>query len=231
MIDFSKLKVLTFDCYGTLIDWETGILSVLRSILSAHGIPLPDAEILRLYGDFEAAAEQGQYREYREVLRSVVRSYGVQFSFSPTAEEVEALPKSLPEWRPWPDTVTALQKLQTRYELAVISNTDDDLFRLTQRNLPVEFQSVTTAMQARCYKPALDIFRLALGKTGSSPQKVLHVGQSIYHDVLPAKSLGISAVWVNRPSRRNGVGAVKKVDGTPDIELPDLETLARAALG
>lgn len=230
MLDFSKLEVLTFDCYGTLIDWETGILSVLHRIFSAHGISLPDAEILRLYGDFEAAGEQGQYREYREVLRSVVRSYGVQFSFSPTAEEVEALPNSLPEWRPWPDTVTALQKLQTRYKLAVISNTDDDLFRLTQRNLPIDFQSVTTAMQARCYKPVLDIFRLALGRTGNSSQKVLHVGQSIYHDVLPAKSLGLSTVWVNRPSRREGIGAVRKAGGTADMEVPDLETLSRAAL-
>jgi 2-haloacid dehalogenase len=230
MIDFSRLEVLTFDCYGTLVDWETGILSVLRNMLSAHGVALPDAEILRFYGDFEAEAEQGPYREYREVLRSVVRSYGVQFSFAPTAAEVEALPDSLPEWLPWPDSVRALQKLQTRYKLAVISNIDDDLFRLTQRNLPIDFQSVTTAMQARRYKPALEIFRLALSRTGSRSQKVLHVGQSIYHDVSPAKSLGLSTVWVNRPSRRNGVGAVKKARGTPDLEVPDLETLTRAAL-
>jgi 2-haloacid dehalogenase len=231
MIDFSKLEFLTFDCYGTLIDWETGILSVLHRTMLAHSISLPDAEILRLYGDFEAEAEQSPYREYREVLRSVVRSYGMQFSFSPTNEEVEALPDSLPKWLPWPDTVSALQKLQTRYKLAVISNIDDDLFRLTQRNLSVTFQSVTTAMQARCYKPALDIFSLALGRTGSSPEKVLHVGQSIYHDVLPAKSLGMPTVWVNRPSRRDGVGAVKKVGGTPDMEVRNLETLARVALG
>jgi len=230
MIDFSRLEVLTFDCYGTLIDWEAGILSVLRSILSAHAVSLSDAEILRFYGDFEAEAEQGPYREYREVLRSVVRSYGVQFSFVPTADEVEALPDSIPEWRPWPDTVSALQKLQRRYKLAVISNIDDDLFRLTQRNLPIDFQSVTTAMQARCYKPALDIFRLALGRTAIPSQKVLHVGQSIYHDVLPAKSLGLSTVWVNRPSRRDGAGAVKKVGGTPDWEIADLEALTRAAL-
>ena len=231
MIDFSKLEVFTFDCYGTLIDWETGILSVLRSILSAHEVSLEDAEILRLYGDFEAEAEQGDYREYREVLRSVVRSYGVQFSFSPSASEIDALPDSLPEWRPWPDTVSALKKLQTRYKLAVISNIDDELFRLTQRKLPIEFQSVTTAMQARCYKPALEIFRLALAKTGSPPETMLHVGQSIYHDVLPAKSLRISTVWANRPSRRHGVGAVKKVGGAPDLEVPNLETLAEAALG
>jgi 2-haloacid dehalogenase len=95
MINFSGLEVLTFDCYGTLIDWETGILSALRGTLSAHGVSLPDAEVLRFYGDFEAEAEEGPYREYREVLRSVVRSYGVQFSFSPSASEIEALPDSL----------------------------------------------------------------------------------------------------------------------------------------
>src|SRR5215469_6050973 len=230
MLDFSNFEFLTFDCYGTLIDWETGILSTLHRVLGGHGQSHPDAELLQLYGDFEAAAQQGKYQEYGEVLRSVARAFGKHFSFRPTTKDTEALPDSLPMWKPWPDTVLALRKLQTRYKLAVISNIDDDLFQATRPQLPIDFQSVTTAQQARCYKPDLEIFKLALSRIGIPAQRVLHVGQSIYHDVLPAKSLGLSTVWVNRPSRRAGVGAVKRVEGTPAWEVPDLETLAAGAL-
>ena len=230
MLDFSSFEAMTFDCYGTLIDWETGILSALHRVLGGHGISHPDAELLQLYGDFEATAQQGEYREYREVLRSVASSFGKHFSFVPTTNDLEALPDSLPNWRPWADTVSALQKLQTRYKLAVISNIDDDLFVSTRPQLPIDFQSVTTAQQARCYKPSLEIFKLALSRIGVPAQRVLHVGQSIYHDVLPAKSMRFSTVWVNRQSRRDGVGAVKRVEGTPDWEVRNLETLAAAAL-
>ena len=230
MLDFSSFEAMTFDCYGTLIDWETGILSTLHTVIGRHGVPHPDAELLRLYGDFEATAQQGEYREYREVLRAVVRSFGKHFAFVPTTNDLEVLADSLPNWRPWPDTVSALQNLRTRYKLAVISNIDDDLFGTTRPQLLIDFQSVTTAQQARCYKPGLEIFRLALSRIGVPARKVLHVGQSIYHDVLPAKSLGLSTVWVNRPSRRDGVGAVKRVQGTPDWEVRNLETLAAAVL-
>jgi 2-haloacid dehalogenase len=231
MLDFSKFEAITFDCYGTLIDWETGIMSALRPILSAHGKNLPDDRVLELYGEFEVEAEQGEYQNYKSVLQSVVRSFGANLSFTPSAAEIEAISESLPGWSPWPDTVAALKKLGTRYKLAIISNIDDDLFATTRPKLPVEFHSVTTAQQAGCYKPALGIFRIALEKLGIAPGHVLHVGQSIYHDVLPAHSLGLAAVWVNRPSRRTGVGAVKKVEGKPDLEVQDLQGLATAACG
>jgi 2-haloacid dehalogenase len=231
MLDFSKFDVLTFDCYGTLVDWEAGILSALKPILSAHGISLRDEQLIELYGEFEAEAEAGEYRAYREVLQSVVRSVGKRLSFTPTMAEAESLSLSVPRWRPWPDTTRALKKLATRYRLAIISNIDDDLFNATLPHLNVNFKSVTTAEQSRCYKPGLEIFHMALGKVGAVPDRVLHVGQSIYHDVLPAQSLGMSTVWVNRPSCRSGIGAVKQAEGTPDLEVHDLETLATMAVG
>jgi 2-haloacid dehalogenase len=231
MLDFSRFEILTFDCYGTLIDWEQGILRCLRRILTAHGKSVDDAQILQLYGEFEASAEQGEYRRYREVLELVVRQFGRQLDFTPTEAEVRSLPDSLPEWKPWPDTVTALRQLSSHFRLAVISNVDDDLFASTRPQLGVEFDQVITAQQARAYKPSLKIFELALSRVGAPAHRVLHVGQSIYHDVVPAQGLGLATVWVSRPSARSGVGAVRLAEGHPDLQVSSLAELAAACAG
>ncbi|MGC2172575.1 MAG: haloacid dehalogenase type II, partial [Candidatus Sulfotelmatobacter sp.] len=223
-------ELLTFDCYGTLIDWEEGILRCLRRILAAHGKSEDAATILRLYADFEARAEQGEYRRYREVLESVVRQFGEQFGFSPTEQQAGWLSESLPNWKPWPDTVKALRELQSCFRLAIISNVDDDLFAATRSQLGAEFDQIVTAQQARAYKPSLKIFELALNRTGVPAHRVLHVGQSLYHDVVPAQSLGLATVWVSRLSARAGVGAVKAVEGQPDLQVSSLAELAACAL-
>jgi 2-haloacid dehalogenase len=231
MLDFSRFEVLTFDCYGTLINWEDGILSCMRHILANHGKHADDAAILKLYGDFEAGAERGEYAIYREVLQSVVRRFGEQFEFATAEREVQLLPESLPQWKPWPDTVDALRNLQSRFRLAIISNVDDDLFANTKPQLGVEFYRVITAQQARAYKPSPKIFELALNCIGVPSRRILHVGQSLYHDVLPAQSLGLATVWVNRPSARHGVGAVKTATANPDLEVRSVAELAAHALG
>lgn len=229
MLDFSRFEILTFDCYGTLINWEEGILRCLKGILHTHGKNVDDATILRLYGDFEAQAELGDYRRYREVLQSVVRQFGAELKFSPKEEEIRSLPESLQAWKPWPDTIAALSELKRRFQLAIISNVDDDLFAATLPHLGVEFDQIITAQQAGAYKPALKIFELALSRIGVPAQRVLHVGQSIYHDVIPAQSLGLATVWVNRPSARSGVGAVKAVEGHPDLQVASVAELAACA--
>jgi 2-haloacid dehalogenase len=228
MLDFNRFEILTFDCYGTLINWEEGILHCLHRILAAHGKDTNDATILKLYGDFEAGAEQGEYRPYCEVLQSVVRQFGEQLGFVPTGQEVRSLPESLPNWKSWPDTVSALFELQSRFRLAIVSNVDDDLFAGTKPQLGVEFDQIITAQQAGAYKPSLRIFELALSRVGVPAHQVLHVGQSLYHDVLPAQSLGLATVWVNRPSARTGVGAVKAAEGRPDLQVSSLAELAAA---
>lgn len=228
MLDFKPFEILTFDCYGTLIDWEDGILRALHRVLAAHSKSMDDATILRLYGDFEAKAERGEYRYYRDVLEQVVHNFGKQFEFPPTAAEASSLAESLPSWKPWPDTVAALRKLRSRFRLAIISNIDDDLFSATRPQLGVEFEHVITAQQARAYKPSLKIFELALRRIGLGPDRILHVGQSVYHDVIPAQSLGLATVWVNRPSRRSGVGAVKAAEARPDLQVSSLAELAAA---
>jgi 2-haloacid dehalogenase len=231
MLNPEAFEVLTFDCYGTLIDWETGLFGALQPILAARAKSLAAADLLELYGEFEAEAEASPYRSYRDVLSSVVTRFGQHLGFTPTRDEVHALAASLPGWQPWPDTVAALQSLQRRYLLAIISNTDDDLFAATGELLEVRFAHVITAQQASCYKPGLEIFRKALAEISVPASRILHVGQSIYHDVLPAQALGLSTVWINRPSPRKNVGAVRKAEGAPDLEVADMKSLANALLG
>ena len=225
MLDFSQFRVITFDCYGTLIDWESGILGALQPILARNGLQLDDSEILRLYGEFELEAEAGNYIPYREVLREAVAAFGKEFGFQPTAAEQNALPDSLAKWEPFSDTVATLRKIKSKLQVGIISNIDDAMFATSQPKLG-DFDYVTTAGQARAYKPSMKIFELAERKLGVKRSQWLHAGQSIYHDVIPAKSLGLATVWVNRPSRRPGVGAVRQAAGQPDVEVHNLAELA-----
>jgi len=228
-MDFSRFTTISFDCYGTLIDWEAGMLPVLRALLTRHNCNLADAAILEFYGEFEADAEGGRYRTYREVLESVVRAFGERLGFQPSPSETLSLPRSVPSWPPFADTVTALGQLKKRYKLAIISNIDEDLFAQTRMLLEVDFDAVVTAEQARSYKPSLRNFELALERLGIAREQLLHAAQSIYHDVVPARALGISTVWVNRKSARPGIGAVRAAEGHPGLEVPDLATLAKLA--
>jgi 2-haloacid dehalogenase len=225
MLDFSRFRAITFDCYGTLIDWETGLLGALRPVLRAHGSKLRDEQILALYAELEPAA-QNPYRRYREVLQEVMRGFGKRLGFQVSEAEARSLPDSLKDWQPFPDTVDALQKLQTRFRLAIISNTDDDLFAGTAPHLQVKFDQVITAQQAGAYKPSLAPFQLVLERLGLPNEQVLHAGQSVYHDVVPARSLGLATLLV----RRRGSGATRVLADKPDLEVPDLQSLAALAV-
>jgi 2-haloacid dehalogenase len=229
MLDFSQFSVLTFDCYGTMIDWESGIFSALRPVLKTHKKEISDAALLELYAELEFREEQGKFQNYRDVLQAVMRGFGERLGFKPTHAEVCALPDSIASWQPFPDTVAALGRLKTRYKLAVISNIDDDLFALTAPKLGLKFDHVITAQQARCYKPGERIFQMARERIGVDSPRWLHVGQSVYHDVIPAKSLGFATVWVNRPSLRAGAGATKAAMAPPDVEVSSLAALADLA--
>lgn len=202
------------------------MLPVLDRILSAHSKQMDQAKLLELYGDFELRAEQPPFHPYRDVLGSVVQQFGAELGFSPTPDEVRSLADSLPSWKPWPDTVGALRQLKDRFRLAILSNVDDDLFECTRPKLEVVFDQVVTAQQAQAYKPSLKLFELALNRVKAPAHRVLHVGQSIYHDVIPAQALGLATAWVNRPSARPGIGAVRSAEAKPDIVVTSLEELA-----
>ena len=160
-----------------------------------------------------------------------MRRLGNCLRFTPTEEEVNSLPESLGHWQAFGDTVPALRRLERRYSLGILSNVDDDLFASTAPKLGLEFDHVITAQQARAYKPSLAIFKLAEERIGVAPEQWLHIGQSVYHDVTPAQSLGLATVWVNRPSRRAGVGAVKAGSAQADLEVSTLRELVDLAVG
>ena len=226
MLDFNRFEVLSFDCYGTLIDWEKGILGALQPVFKAHGTSLSDDQTLELYAELELEVQkEGQYVKYKEVLRKVVRQFGSRLGFTPSEFELNCLANSLRDWLPFPDTVPALTTLKKNFKLAVISNVDDDLFAFSAERLQVEFDWVITAEQAKSYKPSLRMFEYAMQKIGRPPERMLHIAQSVYHDIIPAKAMGLSAIWVNRRKGQQDSGATPPASCDSDLEVPDLKSL------
>jgi 2-haloacid dehalogenase len=162
------------------------------------------------------------------VLASVVRDFALELRFAVTDGEAAGLADSIRNWQPFDDTVPALRYLHSRCKLAVLSNIDDDLFAFSARKLRVPFDCVVTAQQAQSYKPSARNFELLLEKIAVPRSKVLHVAESLYHDVGPANLLGITVVWVNRRQRK-AAAASKHSKAKPDLEVPDLDSLARDA--
>lgn len=229
MLNFDDFSVLTFDCYGTLIDWETGIWEALHPVLAAHNITLASDKALELYGELEAEIERGAYREYKAVLRAVLEGFGTRLGFSPTQAELDAFSVSVKDWPAFPDSARALKALANKYKLAIVSNVDDDLFAHSARKLEAPFEWVITAQQVKSYKPAPAHFHTAFERIGLPRNKFLHVAQSLFHDITTAKSLGLATVWVNRRYAQGGSGATPPAAATPDVEVPDMESLARVA--
>jgi len=229
MLDFSQFECLTFDCYGTLIDWESGILGAIRPILEVHHRKLSDDGILELYAALESEEESDEYKKYRQVLQRVMWKMAARIVFPLTEAEFNALPDSMPHWPAFPDTVEALRRLKSKYKLAIISNTDDDLFAETAKTLQVPFDFVITAEQAQSYKPSHNNFELALERIGIPKERILHCAQSVYHDIVPARELGIASVWVNRRAGKRGSGATRAASEKADLEVPGLKTLADLA--
>ena len=229
-IDFSRFEVLTFDCYGTLIDWERGLLDALQPILAPRGVDAADDELLESYARHEPALEVGEYRSYRDVLAGSLTGLCSDLGFSPSEAEVAAFPDSISCWPAFPDSAPALRRLATRFRLGVITNCDDDLFAHSARRLGVTFDWTVTAQMARSYKPSLDNFRLALDLIGVPNERVLHVAQSLYHDHVPAKQMGLTTVWINRRQDKPGSGATPQVTATPDLTVPDMRTFAGLAV-
>jgi 2-haloacid dehalogenase len=198
-----------------------------------NGRKVSDSQILELYGEIEAELEAGPYLPYRQVLAQAAREIGRRLGTEISAEEGSAFAESLTGWKPFLDTVPALQSLARRIRLGIISNVDDDLFAETRKRLaPVEFDFVVTAQQMQSYKPAHRNFEEAIRRSGLSRDQILHAGQSLYHDIAPANALGIRNVWVNRPSIRPGAGAARPGTAMPDYEvhtLAELSALLNAA--
>lgn len=227
--DLGRFEALTFDCYGTLIDWEAGILAAVRPILARHGVSLPDETLLERYAAAEAAVEAGPYRPYREVLGASLAAVAAGLGVAPDPEERAAFAASIADWPPFPDSVAALVALRERFRLGVVTNCDADLFAASNAKLGAPFDWIVTAEEARAYKPSLRPFELVLARIGLPVERVLHVAQSLYHDHVPAKRLALATVWVHRRHDRPGWGATPPAEAEPDIVVPDLATLADLA--
>lgn len=228
-IDFRDFNVLTFDCYGTLIDWERGILDALQPILAPQGIEADEDELLESYARHEAALEAGEYASYREIVATSVQRLCSDFGFSPSAEDIAEFADSVGVWPAFRDSAPALLRLARRFRLGVITNCDDDLFARSSKRLGVMFDWIVTAQMARSYKPSLNNFRLALDLIEAPTERILHVAQSLYHDHIPAKRLGMTTAWINRRQGRAGSGATPHAAASPDISVPDMRSFAELA--
>ena len=225
MLDFNKYEWISFDCYGTLVDWETGISDAVAGIFARHGVRRTTTEILAMFSDAEPRVQSsGEFLEYRRVLRDVMEIMAWEASIRLPQAEAGYLPDSLPGWPIFPDATGALQAMQSRYKLAIISNVDDDLFAGTAAKLGIAFDAVITSQQAAAYKPDLRNFHLARELMGVESDCWLHVAESLYHDIGPANRLGIDSVWVNRPDRGGGS---RRTDAVPSLEVPDLAAMGR----
>lgn len=222
MLNWTDYELITFDCYGTLIDWEAGILHAIRPVLSAHGVEISNDEILTLYSEFERAA-QTPYRLYRTVLVNVMEQFGQRLGFTPLQEQSTALVRSIANWLPHVDTVEALRALKKSHALGVLSNIDDALFALSAERLEIPFSYVVTAQQVQSYKPNHAHFDEIIRRSGLPKWKILHVAESLYHDILPCNEIGIACVWVNR--RRGKAAASGEAAAIPDVEVQDLREL------
>jgi len=206
-----KYKTLTFDCYGTLIDWENGILGYLQPLLESYGVHVIDDWVLGFFAECEPQI-QAEGGSYRSVLGNVLQRFGTRLAFTPNEDTRNGFANSIEYWQPYPDTVPALRALARHFDLAVVSNIDNDLFSYSAQYLGVDFAHVITAQEVGAYKPDKAMFEAALKKVDGP---VLHVAQSRYHDIVPATELGLDTVWINRESSGDGNGAAKAVDAEP----------------
>jgi len=211
--------VVTFDCYGTLVDWEGGLSTAFLRAAWADGVTLERAAVIQAYMALEREVEAERYRRYREVLAETARRVAARLGWALAPERARFLADSVPDWVPFPDTNPALDRLHAAgYTLGILSNIDDDLLAATRRHFPVEISLIVTAQQVGAYKPAAPHFEAA--RRAVAGRRWLHVGQGYFHDVVPARERGIPNAWINRNGDRPYDG------GRADRTFPTLAELA-----
>ena len=214
-----RFDVITFDCYGTLIDWEGGIADAFLGAARQDGFELQRDEVLRVYEQLEPVVQRERFRLYRDVLTETAARVANALGWRLAGERATFLASSLASWKPFPDTNAALERLRgAGYRLGILSNIDEELIRATCRHFTVDFELVITAEQVRSYKPAHGHFLAARERLDSL--RWLHAAQSNFHDIVPTNALGIANAWVNRR------GDTALPGGTPAYEVRDLAGLA-----
>lgn len=229
MIDFDKFKAVTFDCYGTLIDWETGITRLVRPWLDTLNRTIPTDLVITSFALHQAKHQQTRPALlYSDVLVRTWKNIEQTFGWSENADHAAAFAASVPDWPAFADTVESLRYLSRFYKLVILSNVDNVSLSGTMRHLEVPFELTVTAEDVGSYKPGLPHFTRAferLAAKGIAREEILHVAQSKHHDIKPGRELGLTTVWVNRRHDRAGSGATLATEAEPDLTVTSLAEL------
>jgi 2-haloacid dehalogenase len=236
-MELTEFEAISFDCYGTLIDWEAGLAAVLGPWARSRGLVLDDEGLLTAYAGHEERAEADDPgAPYPDILRRSMTALGRELGAEVTAQDADRLAGSVPDWPAFADSAEALTALAARFKLIILSNVDRASFAASNRRLGVRFDAVLTAQDIGSYKPAARNFDALLaeaGRLGVGEGRLLHAAQSLYHDHVPAKRAGLPTAWINRRHDRPGWGATPAppADVTPGWEFPSMAAFAEAATG
>jgi 2-haloacid dehalogenase len=212
----------TFDCYGTLVDWNGGISAELERLFGVREAP----RLLARYHELEPGVQAESYRPYREVLTLALERLALEESLAIPEGEADALAKALPSWPPFPEVRASLEELRRRgWLLAILSNSDRDLIEASRRRLGVPFDCTIVAEDVGSYKPSHGHWEAFFERTGAARERHVHVAASLFHDVAPARELGLACVWVNRLGERGDPEAAREIPDLAPREIPDLAPL------
>jgi 2-haloalkanoic acid dehalogenase type II len=228
----TDFEALTFDCYGTLIDWETGIAAALRGWAKGHGIAAEDNALLEAFSRHENRIQAAHPAMlYPETLERCLQDIAADYGVTASPEKRQAFGDSVKDWPAFPDSAAALAYLKQHYKLVIVSNVDRASFAHSNARLGVDFDLVITAEDVGSYKPAPAHFERAfaeLARLGISRDKILHTAQSLFHDHVPAKNrFAMTSIWINRRMGKPGAGATQKPpeDVRPDWEVPSMAAM------
>ncbi len=233
-MELGEYEAMSFDCYGTLIDWEAGLAAVLRPWARRRGLDAGAEQLLTAFSAHESAAEAEHPTErYPDILARSMRAVGQDLGAAVTAEDSAALARSVPDWPAFPDSHDALVRLGRGRQLIILSNVDRESFALSNARLGVTFASILTAEDIGSYKPSPRNFAALAEEArrlGVGPGRLVHVAQSLFHDHIPARQAGLPTVWINRRHDRPGWGATPAPAGavTPDWEFPSMASFSAA---
>jgi 2-haloalkanoic acid dehalogenase type II len=230
----ADFDTLTFDCYGTLIDWETGLHRAIAPFLARHGLAKSPDEVLEAFALCQSAQEdETPAMLYSDVVANTLRRMARAWGVEATDAEAEAFGASVGDWPAFADSPDALRYLKRHYRLAVLSNVDHASFAGSQRKLGVRFDAVFTAEDIGSYKPSLRNFEYMLARLaemGVAKNRILHTAQSRYHDHAPAQAIGLRSAWIDRRHGKKGAGATKPVTlaRDPDFYFTSMAAMAEA---